>query len=265
MFFWLSKLFWFVAAPSNLIGLVLAVAAMGFAARRARLARRLLFAGVAAYLLCGFGPVAGWLMRPLEDRFARPAADAPAPDAIIVLGGGMDEATSEARHALILNDAGSRMTEGVALALRYPAARLVFTGGSARFRQDGVSEASIAQRLFVALGVPPERITLETRSRNTYENAIFTRDLLQPKPGERFLLVTSAFHMTRAMGVFRRAGLTVQAWPADYTTSGTAADFWRPSLGAGTALKVVDLAAKEWVGLVAYRIAGMTDALLPAP
>ena len=266
MFFLASKLFWLVVQPTTLLLVAFAMAATGLFTRFARSARRLLLATLLVAIACAFGPVMAIVTRPLENRFPRPPADMAAPDGIIVLGGGMAEGLSEARHALILNAFGSRMTEGVALARRFPNARLVFTGGSADLLGPGdVTEADVARRLFLALGLPPARLTFESRSRNTYENAVFTRDLVAPKPGERFLLVTSAFHMPRAMGVFRKAGFDVTAWPADYSTRPGPGGYLRLGADPAETMVMVDHAVKEWIGLAAYRLNGMTDAFLPAP
>jgi uncharacterized SAM-binding protein YcdF (DUF218 family) len=265
MFFYLSKLFWIFAEPSNFVGFVMIICIFGLATRYRRAAHALLAVTAIGYAFCGFGPGAAWLMRPLEDRFPRPGPDLAAPDGIIVLGGAMDELVSAARGASVLNDSGSRMTEAVALAFRFPKAKLIFTGGSGELLPHDVTEADIARQLFISLGVAPERLTMEDRSRNTYENAIFTRELIHPKPTERFLLVTSGFHTPRSMGIFRRAGFNVTPWPADYTTSGKSGDFRRINLHSGTAMVNTDRAVREWIGLVAYRISGMTDALFPAP
>ncbi len=265
MFFVASKLFWIVASPASLVALALVAGLAALAAGRARAARVLLGVGVGVYLLCAFGPLEGLLARPLEDRFPRPAADAAAPDGIIVLGGGMDETVSEARHALVLGEYGSRMSEAVALARRYPTARMIFTGGNGDLVAHATSEADVARRFFEALGVAAGRFQYEDRSRNTDENARFTRDLVRPKPGERFFLVTSGFHMPRAIGVFRKAGFNVVGWPADYMMGGSQSDFWRPRLDPAQSLARVDTAAREWIGLLAYRLTGKTDTLLPAP
>jgi uncharacterized SAM-binding protein YcdF (DUF218 family) len=114
------------------------------------------------------------------------------------------------------------------------------------------------------MGVPSGRTTFEARSRNTSENAMLTRDLVSPKPGERWLLVTSAFHMPRAMGAFRHAGFDVIAWPADYLTFGTQSEWVMPN-GWVAGLRRVDLGAKEWMGLIAYRLTDRTDEFLPGP
>jgi uncharacterized SAM-binding protein YcdF (DUF218 family) len=204
-------------------------------------------------------------MRPLEDRFPRPALASLRPKGIIVLGGAMDQRISEARNALVLGIGGSRMTEGVALSRRFPDVQLIFTGGNGALLRGDVGEAATAKRFFEALGVADERIVIEDRSRNTEENAIFTRRIVQPQPGEKFILVTSGFHMPRAMGAFRRQGFDVAAWPADYTTSGGRSDFLQFHADAAGTLAKLDIAVREWIGLVAYGMSDKTDAIFPSP
>src|SRR5271156_5582912 len=126
-------------------------------------------------------------------------------------------------------------------------------------------EAEAAERFLAVMGVPSGRTTFEARSRNTSENAMLTRDLVSPKPGERWLLVTSAFHMPRAMGAFRHAGFDVIAWPADYLTFGTQSEWVMPNRWVAEGLRWVDLGAKEWMGLIAYRLTDRTDEFLPGP
>jgi uncharacterized SAM-binding protein YcdF (DUF218 family) len=87
---------------------------------------------------------------------------------------------------------------------------------------------------------------------------------VKPTKGERWLLVASAMHMPLAVGVFRKAGFPVIAYPVDFRTSG---DFWRPRVPerTGEAIGTVDLATHEWLELLAYRLTGQTDSLFPAP
>ena len=111
---------------------------------------------------------------------------------------------------------------------------------------------------------PKERITLEDKSRDTLENARFTRELVQPRPGERWLLVTSAHHMPRSVGLFRSEGFSVEAYPVDYRTRG-AIDLLRFFSTVGDGLRRTDTATREWVGLLVYRLTGRTAELFPAP
>lgn len=262
LFFYVSKLVWFVVQPSSLILLLLAGGAMLTVWRR-RWGLRLVLLGALAYVVAGFSPLGHWLILPLEDRFPRAELDAPV-NGIIVLGGAIDTVVSKGRRMTALNEAAERLTEGAALAKRFPQTRLVFSGGSAEILYRGTTEAAGAKRLFARLGIAPERLILEDRSRNTAENAAFTRDLVQPQPGERWLLVTSAFHMPRAVGCFRAAGFEVIPRPVDYRTSGSD-DLRRFFPRASEGLRRVDLAAKEWAGLLAYYLTGRTGVLLPAP
>lgn len=229
----------------------------------ARLGWRMAAGGFALLFLFGFSPLGHAILLPLEERFPRGQLLPAGVDGIILLGGFEDARVSRARGKLTLNENAERLTETLTVARRLPAARIVFSGGAAGVagRSDGA--AAIGAYLAEA-GIARERIVLEGRSRNTYENALFTRDLLRPGPGSRWLLVTSASHMPRATGVFRRAGFHVIPWPVDFRTRGIA-DLLTPSADATEGLRRVDSAAHEWAGLLVYRLLGLTDALWPGP
>ena len=268
MFFVAAKILGFFALPSNilislgLIGIVL------MSTRFARAGRRLAVTALILLALGGLSPLGNALILPLEERF--PIWDGSrdgsrgAPSGIIVLGGALDTVVSEPRGEVALNEAAERMTVVAELARRFPKARIVFSGGSGRIVHDGVTEASLAARLFESFGIVNSRIVLEDKSRDTDENAGFTRELLQPKSGERWLLVTSAHHMPRSVGVFRAAGFTVEPYPVDYRTRG-AIDLLRPFSNVGDGLRRTDTAAREWVGLAVYRLTGRTAEFFPRP
>src|SRR5213078_952001 len=169
-----------------------------------------------------------------------------APDGIIVLGGAISPDVSAARDEVALNEAAERLTVAAELARRYPEARILLSGGSGALIYEESAEAPFAMRLLQGLGVARARILLEDRSRNTVENAIFSKALAQPKPGERWLLVTSGYHMPRSVGIFRKAGFPVEPYPVDWRTRGTA-DALRlfPTMGEG--LRRSDIAMREWI------------------
>ena len=152
------------------------------------------------------------------------------------------------------------------LARRFPQAKIAFTGGDAGILYKSDSEAAGAAALLTALGVPRERLILEANARDTYENAVFLKEELgkagELGPGARWVLITSAYHMPRAMGSFRAAGFEVEPWPVDYRTRGSA-DLTRPFDKVSEGLRRVDVAMREWVGLVAYWLTGRSDALFP--
>ncbi|MFL5333568.1 MAG: YdcF family protein [Geminicoccaceae bacterium] len=266
MTFLLSKLLWFVVRPSTLL-LLLACAGLALTwsrrtwTRRARLGRWMLLCGLAGLVAITMLPVGNWLLIPLEERFPRPERPPEKVDGIIVLSGAVEPSLTKEHGIPSLNAAAERMTALVALSRRYPQARLIFTGGSGSLVPGSLTEADVARALFEDLGVASERVSYESRSRNTYENAVASKALADPKPGETWLLITSASHMPRAVGIFRRVGWPVIPWPVGYK-SGHSFRVWYQS-GPGQRIESVDWAVHEWVGLVAYWLLGRTQTLLP--
>ncbi len=263
MFFVLSKTVAFLLMPSNLL-MLLCVAGLALTATRWRRAGRWL-AGVSVVLLLAIGylPVGRLLINVLEERFPRWDASGGAPDGIVVLGGAIRDIPGRPADEPTLTGDGARVTALGRLARAYPNARIIFSSGDASLRANGRPEADLLPPLLDAMGVPRERVTLERRSRNTHENAIFSKELAQPKPGERWLVVTSAYHMPRAIGCFRRAGFDVEAYPVSWRTPKGGS--WRPQGVFSSGLAATDFAVHQWIGLVAYWLTGRSTALLPGP
>ncbi len=160
---------------------------------------------------------------------------------------------------------GERVVEAAILAKRYPNARVIFTGGTGSLLvANSPTEAQQVKKLLVELGVDPSRITLEADSRNTDENARFTAELVHPQPKQRWLLVTSAYHMPRSMGLFKKAGFNVTAFPVAFRTLGEGrGPQWETDPARN--LETFEIAAHEWIGLVAYWATGRIDHLFPGP
>jgi uncharacterized SAM-binding protein YcdF (DUF218 family) len=264
MFFILSKVFGFFAAPSNL---AISLGILGLLLLLTRFARAgwwLAAGSLVAMAMLGLSPIGNALIIPLEQRFPPWDASRGAPDGIVVLGGAIAPDVSAARNDPALNEAAERMTAAVELARRYPDARILFSGGSGALIFNEGNEAEFALRLLEGLGVSRSRVLLEARSRNTVENALFSKALAQPKPGERWLLVTSGYHMPRSVGIFRKAGFPIEPYPVDWRTRGVP-DALRPFPTMGEGLRRSDIAMREWVGLAAYWITGQSSELFPAP
>jgi uncharacterized SAM-binding protein YcdF (DUF218 family) len=228
--------------------------------RRAGVAALALGAGLFAAL--ALLPVGEAALRALEARFP-PANLAVAPDTIILLGGYMEPVPARAGASPAgLGDAADRLTAAATLALRFPEARLVVAGnpvGSA-----STSSAELSADLLETFGIGRERMVLDGGAFSTWDNASRTRERVLPRPGERHLVVTSAFHMPRAIGTFRAAGWPdPRAWPVDHLRE--TAPPWAGGIDAASALRTADRAAREWLALLVYRLGGRTDALLPAP
>lgn len=265
MFFVASKLLGFFTEPSNILMTLGVLGLVLLSSRYARAGLRLLVAAIILLAVVSYSPFGRALMLPLEDRFPPwQGANGPPVDGIVVLGGAVDEGLSTARGDVALAEGAERMTAALSLAQRFPAARILFTGGTNALVPGRATEAQYAGRFFVELGVDPHRVILEARSRNTAENAEFSKALADPKPNERWLLVTSAYHMPRSMALFRHAGFPVEAFPVDWRTRGKG-DLWRPFARAADGLHMADVALHEWAGLIVYRLSGRTAELLPGP
>jgi uncharacterized SAM-binding protein YcdF (DUF218 family) len=264
MFFVLSKTLGVFLVPSNLI---MALGALGlglFFSKRRRLGGRLLACCVAALLIFGFSPVGALMLLPLETRFSPWDPEAGDPAGIIVLGGGVDPELTTARGTPAIGSAGARIVVAAELAYRYPKARLVYLGGNPSLLSANFSEADVAAGILRNLGVREDRVQLERTSRNTDENVRSLVKLVNPRPCERWLLVTSASHIPRSIGLFRKAGFNVEPYPVDWGTRGWS-DSYEFQTGLIGGLVLTDRAAHEWLGLIAYRLTGKTDELFPSP
>ena len=252
-FFPISKLVWLLLAPSRLLlWMALATGVLALAGRT-RTARGLAVATALSFLAIGALPTGAWLARPLENQYPRPALPARV-DGVITLGGGLETRRLLSRQAPATAPSVMRLISTFELARRYPHARILFTGGWGAF-----ADATAAKYLFAQLGLDPSRLWLESRSRNTYENLLFSQRLAQPKPGETWVLATSAIQLPRAMAVAQRLGWRLIPWPTDYLTDRSDSGFvsWEgPDVAGG--LTLTDAAAHEWVGLLAYRLSDLS-------
>ena len=264
MFHFLAKVLYFLFQPSSLLlALTLLGAFLWARGKHPRLGRRLVFGGLLLVLLCGFSPLARLVVWPLEARFAAPLlpADRTKIRGILLLGG-FEKLVRRPYPVLGLKDSGERLTETLRLAHELPAAKVIFTGGAAGvvFSEDAADD--VVREWLVAVGIAPDRLILEAASRDTHENATLTKALVTPAPGDRFVLVTSAFHMPRAVGVFRKAGFDVIPWPVDYQVA-DADELWHGFERLPEGLRLLDIAVKEWIGLLAYSWSGRTSELWP--
>jgi uncharacterized SAM-binding protein YcdF (DUF218 family) len=264
MFFILSKILGFFSYPSNIFIVIGLAGLMLLLTRYVRLASWLIVTGLVLFALAGLSPLGNALILPLEQRFPPWDASRGAPDGIVVLGGAISPEVSAARGAIALNEAAERIIATAELARRYPAARIIFSGGSNALILTEEPEVFFAVKQLEALGVSHDRITAEEQSRNTIENAVFSRLIANPKPSERWLLITSAYHMPRAMAAFRAVGFTVEAYPVDWRTRGPS-DLGRPFGTVSDGLGRTDTAVHEWFGLLTYRLSGRSAELFPGP
>ncbi|UAJ08986.1 YdcF family protein [Glacieibacterium megasporae] len=252
-FFEVSKIAWALLAPETLLFLPFAVALWSLMAGHRRVPAYSLAIGFGLVLAVGIFPIGDLLLVPLESRYqANPKLGDV--DAIMILGGGSNPAVAARWGTSGISEAGDRYLTGAALSRRFPKSAIYFTGGSGELVGAKISEAAVATQILEAAGVDRARVHLEGRSRSTAENAKFLRKITGLRSARHIVLVTSAFHMPRAMLTFCAAGWhDLRPYPADFRST---------SFGDGIGwsfarhLQTLDTAVKEWVGLLAYQVTG---------
>jgi uncharacterized SAM-binding protein YcdF (DUF218 family) len=260
-FFTLSKVFGLLLDPLNVVFLLLVIVLLLLWRGKQVVARWLLTMVVAAMAVVILLPIGDLLLLPLEQRFPLPNPWPAQIDGIVMLGGAQRPLYTRVYGQAALNAHAERMIKFVELARAYPHAKLLFSGGSGDLRHQDVSEADTVKLFLRQLGFAPQRVLYDSRSRNTYENAVFSKKLADPKPGEKWLLITSAADIPRAVGVFRQLGWPVIAVPCDYEAL---PPDWLPSTSLLDAMKDIRHGLHEWIGLFVYYLTGKSASLFPA-
>ncbi len=261
IFFWISKQAWSIIAPDNLFLFLLLLSWILLRRGAHRFAMRLFGFVVIVLMAIALFPVGEWLLYPLETRFPANPGLPEKIDGIIVLSGAEEAFLSSLWNQEELGDSAERDIAFLELARQYPDAKLVFTGGSGSMMRQNYKAADVARKLLYKLGLDLSRVTFERNSRNTFENVVLSKELVRPAPGQKWILITSAWHMPRSVGIFCKAGWPVIPYPVDHWTM--PGKLLRIDLSLSDHLRVLAIGVKEWVGLTAYYLSGKTSALFP--
>jgi uncharacterized SAM-binding protein YcdF (DUF218 family) len=260
MFYWLSKLIWLIISPASLLVIVAVVGWILLIRNRYRPAKWCFGLLASVLVMIALFPVGDWLMLPLEERFETNPLLPTQVDGIIVLSGSEEARKSQYWQQSELNRASERHFAFVALARQYPDAKLVFTGGG---RPELIlKEADVAKHLYQSLGLDTDRIIFEKQAKNTAENAVFSKKMVEPQVGEHWILITTAWHMPRAIGLFCQVGWPTTPYPVDHWTE---PDYmFTIDWDFSGHLSHLNMAVKEWIGLLAYYATGKIASAFPA-
>lgn len=259
----MSKILWFFIDPSNLLLIALCLGTIFIYLRRDRLGRRILsFTAVMAVIITTL-PIGQNLFVILENRFPAVQTLPEKVDGIVVLGGVVNQVLTKARGQVSIGGAVERLTSFAVLSRQYPNAKLLFTGGSGRILRNEIKEGDAVRSFFIDLGVDTKRLLIENNARNTYENAILAKQLANPQTKETWILITSAFHMPRSVGVFRQVGWDVIPYPVDYQLKDNIDLSLSFNLVGG--LSFLTQGFHEWLGLLVYWLTDRTVAFFPSP
>jgi uncharacterized SAM-binding protein YcdF (DUF218 family) len=254
IFFWLSKLLWLFISPDSLMLIALIVGVALLWLGYIRLSKTILTTAVLLMVLIALFPLGEWLLYPLESKYPSQPELPQQLDGIIVLGGAEDTKVSQSWGSVELGSAAERDIAFLEMARRYPEAKLLFTGGAGSMVNQQSKGADIARALFLGQGLDISRVIFERESRNTYENVIFSRKLAQPQPGEKWLLITTSWHMHRSRGIFCKDQWDVIPYPVDHETQ--RGNLLRVDLNFSGNLHNLLIGVKEWLGIVAYSVSG---------
>jgi uncharacterized SAM-binding protein YcdF (DUF218 family) len=262
LFFYLARYVWTVVSPDSLFIILLSLCLLLLLFGQTKKATVLLSLLTVTTLFISFFSVGDWLLYPLESRYKTNPELPEKIDGIIVLGGSVIPDRSAEWQQLETNLYHERLSSFIDLAKRYPDARLVFSGGNSDTDKEKPTEAQIAEKHFLASGIEQDRLFMENKARNTYENAIYIKQLMAPKPDETWLMITTAYHMPRSVGVFCQQNWKVIPYPVDHQT--LPSKLYQPGFSLiGHAYNLV-LAAHEWLGLLAYYVSGKTNDIFPS-
>lgn len=250
MFFVTGKILWAFIQPLTLIAFIF-IAALLF--RKCEWARKLLIAVSVIFLAFGFLPIGPILLNSLERQ--NPIPELPSRiDGMIVLGGAIDTEGSALHDQIQFTPFATRLTEMVRLSRLYPQARIVYSGGSGNLTSSNAREADIVAKLLKDLGISQKNIIFENQSRSSFENVKYSYELVHPQPGENWVLITSAFHLPRAIRIFDKQKWPVIPYPAGFIEN--------KSLEPRVLLDVLGnywklkIAVKEYIAIIAYQISG---------
>ncbi len=251
-----TDLAWALLQPSTLLFLALSLGFLLLLFGAFRAGRRLVGLALVLMVLPAVLPLEALLAKGLEDRYP-PESLIAGVDGVLVLGGSVQWEISRSRGQLNTNAAGERLMAANLLANRYPRARLVFTG---LYQEVAPEEFRISgEGLFTGAAYAGRDILFLGEARSTYEEALLFAERVRPQQGERWLLVTSAWHMPRALATFQAQGFTLQPFPVDYRSGELT---FRPSLDIAGRLAAFDAIVREWGALVVYERLGRTETLL---
>ena len=263
MFFALSKIFWLICSPESLLIILTFCCFFLIFIKAYKKATVLSIFLTALFFIITVFPVGDWLLYPLEKRFPPVTRLSPPIAGIIVLGGSENIFNSFVWQQVELNQHSERFFAFIKLIKNFPGARPVYTGGTGDLLRQEYKGTEVAKKLLEEQGLDISTILFESQSRNTFENAVLTKEMVNPGPTEKWVLITSASHMPRAVGIFYKVGWKVIPHPVNHDTNPET--LFRITWNFSGNLSKLGDAAYEWVGLLAYYVTGKTIELFPGP
>ena len=257
MSFFLSKFLWYFINPFSLFIFLFLIGLIFLVFKKHKKAFYILSLTFFSLLLVSIFPIGKYAINVLEKDYHLENKYPNNVDGILILAGATDPYLSKEYNSIELNDSAERLLESVFLIQKYKNAKIIFSGGSGYLNYPNLDHAKIAKNFFNKMKIENKNIIYENKSRNTYENILFSKQIAKPQEDEKWLLVTSAFHMKRAILISKKQKWKFIPYPVDFKQSKKIS--LKPSIHFFSNFTSFQKAFHEWLGLFSYYLMGRTD------
>ena len=260
MVFYLSKIIWIVLNPFNLIIFLFLFATIANFFKYKKIFKYIFYPTLIFFLTISFFPIGKYLIYIIEKEYHNPPDIPPDVDGILILGGATNPLLSEQFNKTNFNDSADRLIHSIPLIKKNKKAKIIFSGGSGFINRPELDHAKHVKKFFISMNLNTDEIFFENKSKNTYENILFSKKIVAPKKNEKWIVVTSAFHMNRAIFIAEKYNWELTPYAVDFTQSKKL--FLRPNLNLLGNINTLQHGSHEWIGLIAYYLMGRTSRIL---
>ena len=251
-----SKIIWVILNPLNLLLIFLIIGFVFKIINMKIISKAFYTLSLIFFVIVGIFPTGNIILSKLEKSYPALTTLPSHVDGILILGGPSGPGLTREHGQVSFNEAGERLTESVKLIKNYQSSKIVFSGGFGE-----LPHTYVAKKFFSEMGIDISYIIFESKSRNTFENILFSKKIINPKEFENWLLVTSSFHMSRAINVAEKLNWKFIPYPVDFRTSKKLISF-KPGLSLLDNFNSFNLASHEVVGLISYYLLGRSSKIL---
>ena len=257
MSFYLSKILWIIINPFNIF---LFFIFSGFIAHfffRHSFYKLAYFFTIFIFFITAIMPTGRYMFYQLEKKFHSETLLPEKIDGILILAGATNPSLTKEFNQIHIGESVERLIESIQLHKKYPTAKFIFSGGSGSLIPQDFTHADVAKKFFIQQNINVNKFIFESRSRNTFENILYSKEIISPSPNENWILVTSAFHMVRALNVAEKLDWKFIPYAVDFHVSKQFS--WKPSINFWNNMTAMQFASHEWVGLISYYLMGRTN------
>tara|TARA_Y100001970_G_C14194031_1_gene837060 strand:- start:419 stop:1198 length:780 start_codon:yes stop_codon:yes gene_type:complete len=256
----LSKFIWFFLNPLNFLIFFLLLAFFLRLLKKNNISNIFFIFSLLFFTVVGVFPTGNFLLFKLEKNYPSLLEVPYNLDGILILGGPSSSGLTSNHNQVNFNDGGERLTESTFIIKKYQPKKIIFSGGSVHQSFEN-SHAYVAKIFFSQMGIDVAKIDFEYKSRNTFENLVYSFEIANPKKYENWLLITSSFHMTRAINIAEKLGWNFTPYPVDFKVKKKFHSY-KPSMHILNNFNAFNLASHEYIGLISYYFLGRTDKIL---